>query len=475
MKNPRRVLCLLLVAGTSLFAQGPREQPPVTLAPPAAFQRTPDELDQLLGPIALYPDALIALILPAATVPADIVLAARYLHDNPGNLSQVENRAWDDSVKSLAHYPEVLQWMDENLTWTKQVGEAFIEEPAEVMKAIQRLRARARAAGTLVDTPQQQVLAEADVVRIVPAQPDIIYVPYYEPALMYGARPLYYSQPLITFGVGLSVGSWLAYDCDWRQRTIWIGNRHRSWQRHDWRRPVVPIQPTYFNPAVARPWRPPVRPLRPAVAPTYYSRGPIAEPVHRPSVARPAPHAFANRSAPSAARATATTLPPPIESPPASVAPEPPRKQSGPRVVRPSPRPDVTTPSVPTADLPNQGASVNRRPPPARTPETTVPRDRTFPRTTVNPLPAQTAPPLATVAPAMPTGPNPGPRPGRSNPRPSPTLAVAPPIQTAATPPPTAPAHRPSTSPPPVSPPPATTKPAHPPGEANERRRQNEP
>lgn len=235
----------------------------------------PEQLDQLLGPIALYPDALIALILPAATMPADIVLAARYLRQQGTDLSQVENRAWDDSVKSLVHYPEVVKWMDENLLWTKQLGEAFAEQPAEVMKSLQRLRARAQSTGALTNTPQQQVLIEQQAIRIVPSQPDVIYVPYYDPAIVYVERPAYYSygRPALTFGSGCRVGSWLAYDFDWNRSNIWMGDRHRHWDGgHDWRRPIM-IAPVAQHPGYSgytsyrapRAWQPPPRPPRPAL------------------------------------------------------------------------------------------------------------------------------------------------------------------------------------------------------------------
>lgn len=277
--------CLL---GDSLAAQSPLPASSPAPAATAATEllRSAEELEQLLAPIALYPDALIALILPAATVPADIVLAARQLRDSPGDRSQIEHRGWDESVKSLTHYLEVLQWLDENLPWTKQVGEAFAQQPADVMQAIQRLRARAQAAGTLVNTPQQQVIAETEVIRIVPAQPDIIYVPRYTPEVVFVETPVYtaYPRPFLTFGLGVAVGSWLAYDCDWRRNTIWIGNRHRPWVAHDWRRPLVPIAPLHpprhYRPAPdVRPWSPPP-----------HSRATVvSSPRFRPAVARPTP------------------------------------------------------------------------------------------------------------------------------------------------------------------------------------------
>lgn len=281
-----RVLFAFLLLGIALRAQD--AAPPVYTAPDstAVVKRTPEELEQLLGPIALYPDALIALILPASTVPTDIVLAARHLRENPNDRTQIEHRAWDESVKSLTNYPEVVQWMDENLQWTRQVGEAFATQSADVMQAIQRLRARAQTAGTLIDTPQQQVISEPQVIRIVPAQPDIIYVPHYEPDVVFVDRPIYYSRPFLTFGVGVPVGSWLAFDCDWRRHSIWVGNRHRRWTGHDWHRPVVPIAPSNnFRSPEVRQWRPPPQTVRTSV--TVASR-------FRPEVVRPAPFGLAS-------------------------------------------------------------------------------------------------------------------------------------------------------------------------------------
>ena len=259
--NSLRFLLGAVLTGGTLLAQ--TEQPTTIVgATDTGAMRSAEELEQLLAPVALYPDALIAIILPATVAATDIVLAARHLRDFPGDRSQIEHRAWDESVKSLTHYPDVLKWMDENLPWTKQVGEAFALQPADVMQAIQRLRARARTNGTLVDTPQQQVIAEPDVIRIVPAQPEVIYVPRYEPEVLFVPQPIYYTTPVLSFAVGARVGSWLAYECDWRRKSIWVGDRHRSWRGHDWRRPVIPISPGFRHaspPAGVRQWCPPSR------------------------------------------------------------------------------------------------------------------------------------------------------------------------------------------------------------------------
>jgi hypothetical protein len=206
-------------------------------APAAGTAYTPEQLDQMLAPVALYPDPLISLILPASTVPADISSAALYVSAN-GDPSGIDSQPWDPSVKGLAHYPDVLKWMNDNLDWTRALGAAFAMQPSDVMKSIQQLRAKARAAGTLVDTPQQQVDVEGDDIRIIPAQQDTIYVPEYNPDAVYGDVPEGFSGPFITFGVGFPVGAWLGFECDWDDFAIWAGPWHPGWgYRRDWRDP----------------------------------------------------------------------------------------------------------------------------------------------------------------------------------------------------------------------------------------------
>jgi hypothetical protein len=167
----------MLLLGCILLLASPLRAQSLSPPPPAAEEnasKLPQEaLNQLLAPIALYPDALVALILPASTVPSDLVLAARYIASS-GDPAQVANQSWDDSVKSLARYPDIVKWMDQNLQWTTQVGDAFLNQPADVMNTIQQLRARAIAAGNLVDSPQQRIVREESCVRIVPAELDAI-------------------------------------------------------------------------------------------------------------------------------------------------------------------------------------------------------------------------------------------------------------------------------------------------------------
>jgi Protein of unknown function (DUF3300) len=213
-----------------LQAQEPPPEQPEAPTQGVPRQLSPEELNELLAPIALYPDALVALILPASTMPSEVVLAARYISSN-GDPARIANQPWDDSVKSLTRYPDVLKWMDHNLEWTTAVGEAFLDQPADVMNSIQRLRAEALAAGNLTNTPQQEVVQEETVIRIVPAQPDVIYVPQYDPDVVYVQPHSRDFGPLLTFGVGFAAGSWLNHDCDWGRRSIYVGQWRPGWQR----------------------------------------------------------------------------------------------------------------------------------------------------------------------------------------------------------------------------------------------------
>jgi len=224
---------ILCWPGLSLYSQTPNQiPPPVALTTESAPKLGPEELADLLAPIALYPDALIALILPASTVPADVVMGSRFLESN-ADISLVDAQPWDESVKSLTRYPEVLAWMNQNLEWTASLGEAFVVQPADVMAAIQKLRTQARTAGNLTDTPQQKVVVREEIIRIVPADPEVIYVPLYDPEVIYVQtyQPSY--PPLLTFGVGFAVGSWLNYDFDWNRRCVYRGN-WRGWKDYSW-------------------------------------------------------------------------------------------------------------------------------------------------------------------------------------------------------------------------------------------------
>jgi len=212
---------------------------PLRAQAPTAVQYAPGALEQLVAPIALYPDPLIALILPAASASTDVVLAARYLEQN-GDPAQIDAQPWDPSVKSLAHYPDLTSWMSTNLAWTQALGQAYSSQPAAVMQAIQTMRAKALAAGSLQSTPQQQVVQAANVIEIVPVEPSVIYVPYYDWNVVYDACPVW-DYPLVTFRLCYPIGPWLHFGLDWREHRIWSHAWRGHWDdrpdrggRNDW-------------------------------------------------------------------------------------------------------------------------------------------------------------------------------------------------------------------------------------------------
>ena len=183
---------------------------------------SPDQLDNLLAPIALYPDPLLAQVLPAATFPDQIDEAARFVRAgyDPGS---IDDQPWDVSVKAVAHYPSVLNMMDDKIDWTTSVGQAYVNQSTDVMESIQRLRAMARSAGNLVSGPQQEVIEDGPYVQIVPVQPQFIYVPVYDPAVVYYQRPgfgVWFGGVAITFGAGFVIGAWLNRDCDWHDHRV---------------------------------------------------------------------------------------------------------------------------------------------------------------------------------------------------------------------------------------------------------------
>lgn len=214
-----------------------------------------DQIETLVAPIALYPDPLLALILPATTHPSDIVLAARFLAAG-GSPENVLSEPWDESVKALARYREVVEYLDRNLAWTRRLGDCFLDQRDDVMDAIQSVRARARAAGMLTDSPQQEVVVEDEEICIVPTNPTVIYVPRYDPVVLCGpiVTTTWYPRTWITFGVAYGVGPWLRYDCDWRSRHVRVAQRPPSWYyQPDWRRHHRSTEVTWTH------WTPPSR------------------------------------------------------------------------------------------------------------------------------------------------------------------------------------------------------------------------
>ena len=213
------------------------------VAAPDATPLTAAQLDRLVAPIALYPDPLIAQILMAATYPLEGVEADRWLQI-PANAAlkgdaltaAQQQQPWDPSIKSLVAFPQLIHTMNTNLNWTEQLGDAFLAQQPDVMDAVQRLRLRAQAAGSLASTPQQAVSTEDQEIMIEPASPDMVYVPTYNPWCVYGAWPSpdyppFYFAPgasncvpgdeLIAFGAGLApFGYWAWGHFDWRHHTM---------------------------------------------------------------------------------------------------------------------------------------------------------------------------------------------------------------------------------------------------------------
>lgn len=214
------------------------------------------ELDNLLAPIALYPDPLLAQMLPASTYPAEIAEAADWLRRG-GSISGIDWQNWDESVKAIAHYPNVLKMMADNMDWTADLGDAFLNQPENVANSIQRLRWQARRAGNLESTSQHTVIVMENYIEIIPAQPQYMYVPQYDPSLVYVQSWVPGRLPFMTFGLGLAIGGWLTLDFDWGHRhVIYHGWNRPGWVNHA--RPHVRIKKVYVNrsrPYIRQTWR----------------------------------------------------------------------------------------------------------------------------------------------------------------------------------------------------------------------------
>jgi len=235
---PNEVQAPVLAAPPPVVTSAPEMVDLLPVAPPAPMVpiRSAADLDRMLAPIALYPDPLLAQILPAATLPEQVVLVDRYLREG-GDVNQVDAQPWDSSLKALARYPATLRMLDDNLAWTTDLGQAFLNQPADVMDSVQRLRARAWALGNLQSTPQQTVVVSGGIIEIVPTAPQIIYVPVYQPGLVYVQPPPGPGRFYISFGVGFSVGQWLNHDCDWHHHEVIVWHHDHPRPADWWYRP----------------------------------------------------------------------------------------------------------------------------------------------------------------------------------------------------------------------------------------------
>lgn len=243
-KASSRLLALLL-SGCAVVALGAFSQPAAAQQEPAASAPAapnPAQLEQLLAPIALYPDALVAQILMASTYPLEIVEAARWSKANPkvqGTALEdaMQKQSWDPSVKSLTAFPQVLAMMNEKLSWTQQLGDAFLADQKSVMDAVQKLRRAANQQGNLKSSKEQTVTVQSSgaeqTIIIEPADPTVVYVPTYNPTVVYGAWPYpayppaaYYPPGYVagaaffSFTAGVAVGYALWGDCDWHGHDV---------------------------------------------------------------------------------------------------------------------------------------------------------------------------------------------------------------------------------------------------------------
>jgi len=250
MNRCKRILCqflaglivLVTCSGGLVLAQDQATE----ATPTISAKPTKQQLQQLVAPIALYPDSLVAQMLAASTYPAEIVEADRWLQANPDlkgdQLAQAVNQQpWDPSVKGLTETPSVLENMDKNLSWTSSLGDAYINDQKGVMDAIQQMRKDAKKTGHLESNSQEKVTDQGHDIIIEPATTNIVYVPEYDPWLVYGypVAPwpgwywypgLYWTEPGIGFGVGFGVGFFSGFGWGWHR---WQPDWHHNYIAFD--------------------------------------------------------------------------------------------------------------------------------------------------------------------------------------------------------------------------------------------------
>jgi hypothetical protein len=291
-----RMVTIAVIAGVGMTGQVSAQEQPVP-PPSAPAQLSQADLEKLAGPIALYPDPLLAVMLPASVYPLEIVQAARFVQDT-NNLSRLDDQPWDANVKAVARFPAVIQKMNDDLQWTIQLGNAFVDQSAGLMNAIQTLRAKAHAAGTLKSSKEQVVTITNGVVErtyqdqiiyvtntvieIQPTNSEVVYVPVYNPAYVYYPPPGYVYYPIYV------PIYWYPhvtpYRCNWWYGGIYVGGGGMviwggSGPYHP---PYYPCPPGYYRPPAYYPppgYRPPAAGTRP---PGFPPPGP-AQPIQRPS------------------------------------------------------------------------------------------------------------------------------------------------------------------------------------------------
>jgi Protein of unknown function (DUF3300) len=251
------VICVLslLPGDTLVYAKPmPLQNAPADQAGPTI---PPDQLDSLVAPVALYPDPLLTQVLVASTYPLEIIQLQQWLQKNPGLTGDalttaVQKQDWDPSIQAMSVFPDLVKRLSDDIKWTTDLGNAFLAQQSDVMDAVQRMRMKAQAAGKLKSNEQMKVETKVvetkTVVVIQPANPQVVYVPTYNPVVVYGPAvypypPIYYPPPsyyaagmFFAFGVGIAVGSYYrggwGYNCGWGRHTTVIVNRNNNYVRH---------------------------------------------------------------------------------------------------------------------------------------------------------------------------------------------------------------------------------------------------
>jgi hypothetical protein len=231
---------------------------------------TQTELQELVGPIALYPDDLLAIVLPASTYPLQLVQAQRFLEDLEDDPSLKPDESWDDSVIAVLNYPEVVALLNEDLDWTWRLGEAVVAQQADVVGAVEGFRDRAYAAGNLKSDTRQTVARNEGTIEITPVEDDVIYVPYYEPERIvhYQSRPVYHYYPRAypvyyypypvgyAFNSGFFWGVTTAFTVGWLTDSVHVVHHsyhghpyygHRYWDGWWYRRPTIHVHNNYYS------------------------------------------------------------------------------------------------------------------------------------------------------------------------------------------------------------------------------------
>lgn len=276
------IAALAAIAATPAIAQVPVDDDGAPLADYESFEPeatagnedipllTRTELQELVGPIALYPDDLLAIVLPASTYPLQLVQAQRFLEDVEQDPSLKPDEAWDDSIIALLNYPEVVELLNEDLDWTWRLGEAVVAQQADVVGAVESFRDRAYAAGNLKSDPRQTVARNDGSIEITPVEDDVIYVPYYEPerVVVYQSRPVYHYYPRAypvyyypypvghAFNSGFFWGVTTAFTVGWVTDSVHVIHHsyhgHPYYGRHYWdgwwyRRPAIHVHNHYYS------------------------------------------------------------------------------------------------------------------------------------------------------------------------------------------------------------------------------------